>query len=594
MPTWNPKSQQLACFLFLMMTGLTPAFPDGPDENAARELHRIFEAEWDVWMENSPEWASSLGDRRFNTKWSDVSLAAHQRRHDHGKEILKQLKRINVDKLSASDRVNIELFRKRYELNVEAFQYGWYLVPLTQRGGIQNQNSTVDALRFEKEQDFLDWIVRLRALPEKIKQTQALMQEGIRRRIIQPKVVMTRVPKQIRKQIVDDPAKSPFYKPFRDMPESIEESRVNELQTEAQTVIRDDIVPAYKSFLKFFETKYLPACFDEVGVSQIPRGQEFYAYRARMFTTTEMTPREIHEIGLAEVKRIRAEMEQIVKDVKFKGSFAEFLNFLRTDRQFYFDNPDDLFQAYQDVGKRIDPKMPELFGKLPRVGYRVKAIPALLAPDTTTAYYMRPSADGTRPGTYYVNLYKPEARPRYEIEALSLHEAVPGHHLQIALAMELENMPRFRRFSGYTAYVEGWALYAESLGEEIGLYQDPYSKFGQLTYEMWRAIRLVVDTGMHSMGWTREQAIALFKENTAKTRLDIENEVDRYISWPGQALAYKIGELKILALRAKAEQTLGKNFDIKAFHDFILSNGAVPLATLESLFEDWLRRQAAN
>jgi uncharacterized protein (DUF885 family) len=419
-------------------------------------------------------------------------------------------------------------------------------------------------------------------------QTIALMREGIRRRLVHAEIVMQRVPAQIERQIVDDPQQSLFYKPLKNVDSSIPAAERQRLQSEAAAAIAEHVVPSFRNLLSFFNNEYLPACYARVGVWQFPDGEAFYAQRCREFTTTLLTPSEIHEIGLAEVKRIRAQMEQIVRDVEFDGSFREFLAELRTNPKFYFKDPNDLLVAYREVCMRINPQLVKLFRRLPRIPYGIEPIPEHIAPDTTTAYYRPPSADGLRAGTYFVNLYRPEVRPKYEIEVLSVHESVPGHHLQIALAQEIDGIPLFRRYGGYTAFIEGWGLYSESLGSELGLYRDPYSRFGQLTYEMWRAVRLVVDTGMHSLGWTRQQAIDFFAENTAKTMLDIENEVDRYIAWPGQALAYKIGELKIQELRQRAETKLGDRFDIRTFHDTVLGNGAVTLDVLERVVDEWI------
>ncbi|HYQ83225.1 MAG TPA: DUF885 domain-containing protein, partial [Rubrobacter sp.] len=322
--------------------------------------------------------------------------------------------------------------------------------------------------------------------------------------------------------------------------------------------------------------------------STLPDGEAWYALAVRESTTTDLTPRQIHDIGLAEVKRIRAEMDEVIRSTGFKGSFEEFLTFLRTDPRFYFEKPEDLVTAYREICKRADPELVKLFGRLPRLPYGVDVIPEYAAKSQTTAYYSQGSLAAGRPGMYSVNTYDLKSRPRYEMEALSLHEAVPGHHLQVSLAQEIEGIPTWRRYDDYTAYVEGWGLYAESLGEEMGFYKDPYSKFGQLTYEMWRAVRLVVDTGMHSLGWSREQAIDYFKANAGKAEHDITVEIDRYIVTPGQALAYKLGELKIKELRAFAEKELGAKFDIRAFHDEVLGRGALPLDLLEKNVRGWV------
>lgn len=575
------------CVILFVLSAI-PQVTHAEDPEVAQQLHELFEREWEWAMKVSPTWASHLGDFRYNTEWTDLSLAAINERHAHQRAVLRELQQFDPADLSQTDRINLKLFRRRYQQDVEGFQYGWHLVPLTARGGIQDQSSTADSLPFEKVRDYEDWIARLRKIPRLVDQTMLLMKLGIKQNVLPARIVMERVPDQIARQVVDDPAQSLFYKPFRDFPAEIDDAEKERLRKKAQVVIAKEVVPAYRRFQTFFNEKYLPVSFAKPGAWQIPRGQEFYAHRARMFTTTELTPQEIHNIGLREVDRIRSEMMKIVKQVKFEGTFDEFLEYLRTDPRFYCDNQQQLMNEYQAVCQRIDPTLDQLFKRQPKIPYDIQAIPAHLAPDTTTAYYRQPSADGRRPGTYFVNLYKPEVRPRYEMMALSLHEAVPGHHFQIAFAMELEGLPPFRRYGGYTAFVEGWALYAESLGDELGLYEDPYDKFGQLTYEMWRAVRLVVDTGLHSLKWSRQEAIDFFAANTAKALHDIENEIDRYIGWPGQALAYKIGELKIKELRREAQAELGDQFDVKEFHDVVLRHGAVPLDVLEDLVHEWV------
>jgi len=558
------------------------------DAALTKRFGDLLAEEWEYRLRESPTFASHLGDKRYNDRWADVSPGAIARRHEHQKETLARLARIDREQLSAADRLNYQLFKKELEEDLEQYPFGWHLVALDQRGGIQTEHELADSLQFRTVKDYEDWIARLRGLPTYVDQTMELMREGVKRRIVQPKAVMRRLPEQIRKQIVEDPTQSLFYKPLAKFPAEIGAVEQARLKKEAAAAIGESVVPAYRRFAKFFDEEYVPACFDEVGAWQLPRGDEFYSVRARHFTTTGLTPEEIHAIGLKEVARIRREMEAIVKQVGFQGSFQEFLTYLRTDKKFYYETPEDLLNGYLALCKRIDPELTKQFKNLPRIPYGLEPIPQHIAPDTTTAYYRQPSADGVRPGTFFVNLYRPETRPKYEMEALSLHESVPGHHLQLALQAELGELPPFRRYGGFTAFVEGWGLYSESLGADLGCYKDPYSKFGQLTYEMWRAGRPVVDTGMHAKKWTRQQAIDFFKENTAKTELDIVNEVDRYIAWPGQALAYKIGELKIKELRARAEKKLGDTFDVREFHDVVLRQGAVPLDVLEGIVDQWL------
>ena len=575
--------------LVLMMT--TGAFAV---ESASDRLRSLFQREWDWTMQQNPLWASSLGDRRWNDKWDDGSLAAVEARNAHSLDVIKELRAIERGPLSDADKLNYDLFLDQLQRGVEENSFAWYLLPLNQRDGIQTASTFADNLRFETVKDYEDYVARLRAFPARVDQTIEVMREGVRKRMAHPKVIMQRVPAQIEKQIVDDPTKSDWFKPLANFPPAINEGDRKRLSAAASDALRDAVIPAYRKFGEFFAKEYLPACLDEVGIWQLPRGDEMYAMFVRQYTTTQLTPDQVHELGLAEVKRINAEMDSVMQQTDFKGSRAEFFNFLRSDPRFFYKDGDALLSGTRALCKRIDPKLTKLFKTLPRMPYGVEPIPMAVAPDTTTAYYNEPAADGSRAGTYYVNLYKPETRPKWEMVALTLHEAVPGHHLQIARAMELGELPNFRRYGGYTAYVEGWALYCEALGEEIGMYDDPYDRFGRLTYEMWRAVRLVVDTGIHAKHWTRQQAIDYFKANAAKTELDITNEVDRYIAWPGQALAYKVGELKIKELRKRAEQKLGSKFDVREFHDLVLSQGAVPLDELERMVDRWIASQSSR
>ena len=572
------------------------ALSESVSADAATRLHQIFDEEWQRTLRENPTQASQLGDRRYNKLWPDISLNAIRASQAKTRNILAAAKALDKSAFSAEDKLNARLFEYQYEADVNEQRFQLHLLPVNQRGGLQDEDSTADVLQFDTIRDYEDWIARLKAFPLYTARTMALMRQGIAEKIVHPKIVMQRVPAQIQKQLVNHPQDSPYYKPFRTFTVELTDSEKARLQKEAKSAIESCILPSCRTFLEFLEKEYLPACFEDVGCWQRPHGQNVYAELARKFTTTNLTPQQIHDIGLAEVQRIRSEMETIQQEVGFEGSFAEFLVHLRTEKKFYYETPEELLQAYKACCDRIDPNLPKLFLNLPKTSYDVRSIPAQMAPDTTTAYYRVPAADGSRPGSYFVNLYRPETRPKFEIDALSLHESVPGHHLQIALSMELSGIPEFRRYGGYTAFVEGWALYTEKLGSELGLYRDPYSRFGQLTFEMWRAVRLVVDTGMHSLKWSRQKAIDFFADNSSKSMLDIENEIDRYISWPGQALAYKIGELKILALRSRSEQELGTNFDVREFHDVILRNGAVPLDVLDEVVCDWIatKRQQAQ
>ena len=543
---------------------------------------------WEWRLDQNPVFASMLGDKRANDQWSDQSLAAIEQRYQDQRDFMARLQAIDSSQLDETERLNYDLFRRELQDDLDANKYRNYLMPISHRGGVQSLESLAERIPLRTVADYEDWLARMSKTDEVLEQTKDLMEAGRREGYMPPKILMERVPDQLAAQLVEEPSQSPFYGAFENLPDTFSDEDRERLQSQANDIIDDTIVPAYRRFADYFNDTYLPESRDSIGVSELPNGEAFYEYRARSYTTTSMTPDEIHRLGLDEVARIRAEMQLIIDELEFDGDFQDFLQFLRTDEQFYYDDPDELFDAYLAICKRIDPQLVNLFGKLPRMPYGLRPIPDNIAPDTTTAFYSRPAADGTRAGYYYVNLYKPEVRPKYEMEVLSVHEAMPGHHLQIALQMEMPDMPNFRRYSGFTAFTEGWGLYSESLGYDLGLYKDPYSRFGALTYEMWRAVRLVVDTGMHYKGWTRQQAIDFFKENAAKTELDIINEIDRYIGNPGQALAYKIGQLKMLEIRAHAEKTLGDDFDVRAFHDALLGGGALPLEVLETRMNLWL------
>ena len=573
----------------VLLFSVSTAIADGTSE-----FNALLEENWQWQLDENPVRASFLGDRRNDDKWTDNSLDAIRARQDKTREYLRRLLAIDSTELDAADRLNYDLFRRELQSEIDGYRFKSYLMPINQRGGVQTLEMLAERLRPRNVDDYENWLARMSTVQDVLDQTMALTEAGRDQGYMPPRILMERIPDQLTAHLVEDAAESPFFGAFREFPETIPEDDQERLRAAALKIIDDSIVPAYRRFSNYFDDIYLPGSRESIGASSLPDGEAFYEYRVRSFTTTQMTPDEVHRLGLSEVKRIRDEMQLIIDELEFDGDFHDFLQFLRTDPQFYYETPEELFEAYLATSKRIDPELVTLFGKLPRMPYGLRPIPDNIAPDTTTAYYSRPAADGSRAGFYYVNLYKPEVRPKYEIEVLSVHEAVPGHHLQIALQMELGDVPPFRRYSGFTAFTEGWGLYSESLGYDLGLYKDPYSRFGALTYEMWRAVRLVVDTGMHYKGWTRQQAIDFFKDNAAKTELDIINEIDRYIAWPGQALAYKIGQLKILELRRRAEQMLGDRFDIRAFHDELLGGGALPLEVLENRMHQWTNEQLAQ
>lgn len=556
-------------------------------------LAALMDLVYDYQMTQYPEAATWLGYAGQNDRWTDYSPEAIEQRNRDSRTLLKAVETISVDSLGESAILDFQLFHKDLSANVAAQAFPDELMPINQMGGVQQDLAQMISLMpSRKLTDYRDIIARLESADSLIMQTIVLMKQGLEAGITPPAITLRDVPGQVANQLFDDPMDSPLLGAFVSFPDSISPDQQKQLKARAIAAYQNGIAPAYKKLQRFLETDYLPNAVQAVGLSNLANGQAWYAHRAARSTTTDLTAEQIHALGLSEVARIRAAMEQVIIDSGFEGDFDAFTEFLRRDPQFYFTNKEDLMREYRDIAKRADAELPALFGVLPRLPYGVKMIPSYAEKSQTTAYYQSGAQSMGRAGIFFANTYALDTRPKWEMEALTLHEAMPGHHLQISLAKEQTNVHPWRRdLYRITAFVEGWGLYSESLGEEMGFYKDPYSKFGQLTYEMWRAVRLVVDTGMHSLGWSRQRAIDFFIANSAKSEHDITVEIDRYIVWPGQALAYKMGELKIKELRQYASQELGEDFDIRSFHDRVLEAGPIPLDILEQRIKDWVAGQ---
>jgi len=583
-----------------LLMGCAAQSPESP-------LHKQFADDWKYWMTQYPEAATAFGYPGQNTRWTDYSQPPIDERADYLNKSLDRLKGIHRNELSSADQINYDLYLDLLETAVKGLEFHNdampikgvtarnLLMPVNQLEGVQQDIPHVIAIMpAETLQDYENIVSRLERVGPLVDQMIALMQQGMAAKMTPPRITLRDVPAQVQSQIFDDPMKSPMLQAFTHMPASISAADQARLKDRAAMAYASAVVPSFKKLQKFLVSSYLPACRETTDAASLPNGAALYAYNVKWHTTTNQTPQQIHEIGLAEVKRIRAEMDKVIVQASFKGTYEEFKKFLRTDTRFYFKDAEPMLVSYRDIAKRADPELAHLFGRLPQNPYGVKAVPDAIAPSQTTAYYDPGSLAAGRPGFMFANTYKLDSRPKWEMEALTMHEAVPGHHIQVSLAQELQGLPEFRKNSSYTAFVEGWGLYAESLGEEMGFYKDPYPKFGQLTYEMWRAIRLVVDTGLHSMGWSRDQAIDFFRQNAAKTDQDIIVEVDRYIVWPGQALGYKMGQLKIRELRTESERKLGPRFDIRQFHDVVLGQGAVPMDELERQVHGWEEKMGSK
>lgn len=582
------RSAPLACGALVFSEGATVTPADAAPNPADAALDALLAEEWADYHRRHPIAASLAGDRSGDDRWDDQSAAALADEAAHQRDVLGRMARIGRDRLSEPARLNFDLFAGQLRDDLEGYELGTQFFAISPRNGVQTYAQYTEQLPFTGAAHYEHWQRRLETYPRAVDETIALLREAVSRGMLWPRASMQRVPAQL-DRLIADPERSPFYEPLARIPAAVPASEAARIRERARDAIANRVNPALRALRAFVVDRYLPAAPEAVGLVHVPHGDALYAYFARSYTTTAMTPQAIHELGLHEVARVRAAMEELAPRTGYRGSLAEVIAQMRADPANYHHDPQELLLAYRALAKRIDPELVRQFKTLPRLPYGVVPIPASLAPDATTAYYWPGALDGTRAGSYYVNLYRPDQRPIYEMMVLSLHESVPGHHLQISLAQELRGLPEFRRSTlAYTAFVEGWGLYAESLGAEMGLYDDAKSQFGALTYEMWRAVRLVVDTGMHAQGWTRERAIDYFFSNAAKTKLDVTNEVDRYITDPGQALAYKIGQLKIRELRGRAEQRLGASFDVRAFHEVVLGEGALPLDVLERRVGAWL------
>jgi uncharacterized protein (DUF885 family) len=565
------------------------ALPLSADE--AARLHALFDRAWETTLKEDPTFATSVGRHEYGDRLPGASPADLKRQYEQTKGTLAELKGIDRTKLSAADVVNYDMFQRRLELAIADYELGDYQIPFNADSGFHTSFS-----RLPKEvplttvRDYENYIARLRAWPRYVREQIGHMRAGLERGMTVPRATLDGYENTINAHVVADASKSVFWAPFEKFPSPVPATEHERLRAAGRAAVSEGAIAGYREFLEFFRGEYLAKARKTLGASEMPNGHAYYAHKIREFTTLALTADDVHQIGLKEVERIGAEMNAVMKQVGFQGDFAAFLQFLRTDPRFYAKTPEELLSKASRIAKRIDGKLPSLFKTLPRLPYTVEPVPDDIAPKYTTGRYVGAPQGSTQPGIYWVNTYKLEARPLYNLEALTLHEAVPGHHLQIALSRELEGLPNFRRFSYNSAFGEGWGLYSEWLGLEAGFYTDPYDNFGRLTYEMWRACRLVVDTGIHAKGWTRQQAIDYMATRTALPIHEVTTEVDRYISWPGQALAYKLGELKIKELRKRAETALGTKFDVREFHDVVLGSGAVPLNVLEQNVDAWIAR----
>jgi uncharacterized protein (DUF885 family) len=571
-------------FLLLLILFLLTSCISSEDQ-----LQNVFDDHWDYSLQANPLFATNQGEHRYNDRLPESDLSALELRNQQNREFLYRLESIDRDELRGGSRLNYDIFKIQIENAIIAYELNDHLLPLN---GWWDYHAVIadmaNRVPLNNSEDYQNFLSRLSAFPDYNSGYIERMRKGLELGFVRPQAVFDDYLASVEAHILDDAEESNLFDPFKEFPAGVSEEDRERLRNEALEILTETVIPEFERLRDFLRDEYIPGAAESIGIVELPGGEEYYQYLVEMYTTMDITPEEIHETGLYEVARIRDEMMEIVEETGFGEDFDSFVEYLRTDPQFYAETPEELMKETAYVLKLMDGKLPELFKTLPRLPYGIMPVPDYLAPRTATAYYSRGAADGTRAGYYAVNTYDLQSRPLYEVTALSLHEAVPGHHLQIALQQELDELPRFRTVAGFTAYVEGWALYSERLGLEVEMYEDPYQNFGRLSYEMWRALRLVVDTGMHSMGWTRDEAIDYMASNSALSLHNIRSEVNRYIFWPGQALAYKMGEIKIRELRQMAEMELRENFDVREFHDVVLLSGSVPLIVLENNIKSWI------
>lgn len=556
----------------------------------ATELERLFNDYRTTELEENPFAATAAGVAGANDRLPSVSPDDHARRAAQTDAFLARLDAIDRDGLSDADLINADLLRfiLKHDAALATFR-GWRAPFRADSGFHNNIVFQTNAAPFRTADDYENYLKRLRALPAYIDQHIANMRLGIAEGFTQPREILPNIMASFTAMATGPAEDHRLYEPFAAMPDALSNRRKTALRKAGAKALNEEVIPAYEKLAAFMEAEYLPNARDTLGVSETPDGEAYYAALVRFFTTLDdATADEIHDVGLREVARIRAEMMQVIEDAEFEGDFDAFLEFLRTDKRFYAETPQQLLERAAWIAKDIDGRLPAYFGKLPRQPYSVEPVPDNLAPNYTTARYVGAPLDSDRGGQFWVNTHKIEIRPLYQLTAMALHEATPGHHLQIALSKEIEDVPEFRKGYYPHAYGEGWGLYAEKLGVEMGVYETPYDHFGRLTWEMWRACRLVIDTGIHAKGWTRDEAVAYLAGNTALSLHNVNTEIDRYIAWPGQALAYKMGELTIWELRAKAEDALGDDFDIRAFHDAVLVEGGLPLELLRARIDAYI------